>query len=477
MEKIKKSWFIAAVSMLFAFVLSETVLADTYYVPDESPDIQPLLDEISDYDTIIVRDGVYAGSSNKNLDFHGKSVTLRSENGPGACIIDCEGDGTGVSFRANEGVDAILDGFTIINGNNSGIICGSNTSPMIRNCIIAGNRANPSGGGIYCAPYASPTIISCTIADNSAVRGGGIFCDDSEVEITNCILWNNSATSGKEIYLAENSFLTVSYSNVDGGQSAAFVNHSSRLDWGVGNMDAEPLFVNELNTEYHLDLCSPCIDAGDPSSDYSMEQAPNGDVIDMGALENTSDATIIAKLLEDNDGDGYSECQGDCNDEDASIHPGAEDVLGDGIDQDCGGRDGPDDDDEDNGGSSGSSFRCTFSSSAHGTPLMDKLSILREFRDRYLLPYLPGKISVKFYYWSSPFLANVIAQYEPLRAATRVALIPTIWACEILLRSPEMVFMVSKLIGVFLGCILFLLTILVRERVFERTGLRRKLVQ
>jgi len=39
----------------------------------------------------------------------------------------------------------------------------------------------------------------------------------------------------------------------------------------------------------------------------------------------------------DNDGDGYTENQGDCNDSDASINPGAKDTGGDGIDQDCNG--------------------------------------------------------------------------------------------------------------------------------------------
>ncbi len=39
----------------------------------------------------------------------------------------------------------------------------------------------------------------------------------------------------------------------------------------------------------------------------------------------------------DADGDGFTEDQGDCNDSDASIHPGAAEVCFDGVDQDCDG--------------------------------------------------------------------------------------------------------------------------------------------
>jgi len=41
----------------------------------------------------------------------------------------------------------------------------------------------------------------------------------------------------------------------------------------------------------------------------------------------------------DNDGDNYTENQGDCNDSNRSIHPGAAEVCGDGVDQDCDGED------------------------------------------------------------------------------------------------------------------------------------------
>jgi len=41
----------------------------------------------------------------------------------------------------------------------------------------------------------------------------------------------------------------------------------------------------------------------------------------------------------DDDGDGLSENQGDCNDTEPAIHPGATEICGDGIDQDCSGAD------------------------------------------------------------------------------------------------------------------------------------------
>ncbi len=54
------------------------------------------------------------------------------------------------------------------------------------------------------------------------------------------------------------------------------------------------------------------------------------------------DDTDAELNLDDADADGYDTCSGDCNDGNGAINPLATDVLGDGIDQNCDGMDGVD---------------------------------------------------------------------------------------------------------------------------------------
>jgi len=64
-------------------------------------------------DIVLVHDGAYTGSGNKNLDFKGKNITVKSENGAESTIIDCENSGRGFYFHNGETSDAKVEGFSI----------------------------------------------------------------------------------------------------------------------------------------------------------------------------------------------------------------------------------------------------------------------------------------------------------------------------------------------------------------------------
>ncbi len=154
--------------------------------------IQAGIDVTSDGETVIVRDGIeanaYKGLGNKNLDFKGKSITVRSENGASETVIDCENEGRGFYFHSGETSSSILEGFTIKNGNASGFHGGGiyikSSNPTISKCIIKNNNAL-YGGGIFCY-LSSPIISQCTIEDNNADLGGGIYCSNSSSIIKRC---------------------------------------------------------------------------------------------------------------------------------------------------------------------------------------------------------------------------------------------------------------------------------------------------
>ena len=59
--------------------------------PADFSTIQAAIDDSNDGDTVLVADGTYTGDGNRDIDFHGKAIIVKSENGPQNCIIDCNG--------------------------------------------------------------------------------------------------------------------------------------------------------------------------------------------------------------------------------------------------------------------------------------------------------------------------------------------------------------------------------------------------
>ncbi len=180
---------------------------------------------------------------------------------------------------------------------HGGAIYNNQSSSSMTNCLFIENVTNSaSGGAIYNTFGSSLTLTNCTFTRNSAYWNGGSISsgNNSNLTLVNCILWNNDPN---EIFEDVHSQTIVRYSNIQGGWE------------GVGNINEDPLFADPNSGDFHLksqtgrydpnsgswikdDVTSPCIDTGDPNSDWSSERWPHGERINMGAYGGTRQASM-----------------------------------------------------------------------------------------------------------------------------------------------------------------------------------------
>ena len=339
---------LAAIGILF---MSTVALSATIYVPDDYATIQGAINAAGSGDTVIVRPGTYVENIDflgKAITVQSQSCPESTviDGGQAASVVSfvsgegstsvIEGftltngfgsggpnslDGGGIACMnslptilnniiSNNNADefgggiscyasapkilgnVIADNFS--NSEGAGIDCWD-SSPTIAHNIIAGNFAVLAGGGISCFT-SSPDIFNNSITGNSAIDfGGGIQCKNySTPKIANTIFWNNSAALGPEIALIDWfgawSDLTISYSDVEGGQAACFVDSGCTLFWNAGMIDADPLFVDPVNGDHHLTWNSPCRDTGDNTivtdlNDFEGDPRIALGTVDMGADE------------------------------------------------------------------------------------------------------------------------------------------------------------------------------------------------
>ena len=206
--------------LLIVLVFSTTAHAKIIYVDDDAhadfDNIQAAIDAAVDGDIIVVGPGTYTGDGNRDIDYNGKAITVRSidPNDPNivaATIIDCNGTEEephrGFYFHNSEEANSIIAGLTITNGYASagGAIRCEDSRPKITNCTFTGNTAL-DGAGIHCGfplgggaessreiPFdfniPGTEVTNCTFTGN---LGHGMRIDGSGAVLRNCIFTENS---------------------------------------------------------------------------------------------------------------------------------------------------------------------------------------------------------------------------------------------------------------------------------------------
>jgi len=235
--------------------------------------IQEGINAAEDGQIILVEDGIYTGRHNRDLNFHGKAIEVRSRNGARDCIINCEGTKLdphrGFYFSSGEDENSIVNGFTIKNGYmfgptyehiRGGAIYCYESSPVIKNNILIRNtvnthfsrstRLNPAsseesdmdsaggergeyeywGGGAVFMLHSSAKILNNIISWNRAIGGssgncgGGIYCGGpgtitAEIR-NNTISINSTDGPGGGIYCNGSAMIadnTVNYNSAEFG--------------------------------------------------------------------------------------------------------------------------------------------------------------------------------------------------------------------------------------------------------------------
>jgi len=205
-------------------ILASDACADTLRVPAQYPVIQDAISAAMPGDTVLIADGIYRGSRNTNLNFAGKAITVRSEYGPFACIIDAAHTATIATFITGEGAGSILEGLTLKQGSgsegggircsgasptirgcvfdacwgsyhSSGVGCINGSAPRIENCRFSAGLAGV-GGAVHSLSGSHPKLLGCTITGHRTdlFGAGGAGCDaTSSITIDRCIFMNNQA--------------------------------------------------------------------------------------------------------------------------------------------------------------------------------------------------------------------------------------------------------------------------------------------
>jgi len=171
-------------------------------VPGDYETIQPALDAAAPGDTVLLTWVYYEGEGNRDLDFRGKALVLRSQlDDPQACMIDLQGSEDeprrGFWFHSGETEDTRIEGLSIVSGwqpqewlaGGGGAFADSSSRATFARCDFAYHH----GSALFCNRDSGFLLEDCRFFYNQGRNGGAAQCLEGFTRFENCQFFDNGA--------------------------------------------------------------------------------------------------------------------------------------------------------------------------------------------------------------------------------------------------------------------------------------------
>ncbi|MFH1050802.1 MAG: right-handed parallel beta-helix repeat-containing protein [bacterium] len=152
----------------------------------------------------------------------------------------------------------------IISGNQSPGVYVTNADAEIYRNLMEINI----NGGVYISDTASGNVYNNTIIADEQMAGRGIYAGTSETKVMNNIV------VGYQVGIFKNGSPEIDY-------NCTYLNQGYNGPPGTGgqnSVEANPDFVDPVNSNYYLNVTSPCIDRGNPDSFYNDPDGSRSDI-------------------------------------------------------------------------------------------------------------------------------------------------------------------------------------------------------